>query len=303
MTNSRKFWDLEVDGIDVVELLGGDRSLATEEFANLVNKLGTVGDELHADLLQLLSYRRFDNDEARRIWQGILKHKRKMTAKLGRDPGVRVSALDYLTNIRHLLDSPRIVDRGDFGELVSHVHIDELTGMFNRRHVRTMFQHEIRRARRYSKTLSLMLIDIDNFKTINDSFGHIAGDRVLVALADLLREVCRETDTIGRFGGDEIVVIAPEAKKSDAFALAERIRRAARERRLFLDEEKREQEIRFSISVGIATYPDDSQESAELLHLADEALYASKKRGRDVVSIYDRDAGRAAEGDIREAGA
>ncbi len=285
MTNSRKFWDLEADGIDVVELLGGDRSLATDEFAELINKLGTVGDELHSDLLQLLSYRRFENDEARRIWQGILKHKRKMTAKLGRDPGVRVSALDYLTNVRQLLSSPRIVDHTDFRQLIDHVHIDELTGMFNRRHVKTIFQNEIRRARRYSKTLSLMLIDIDNFKRINDSFGHAAGDRVLLELAGLLSEVCRETDTIGRVGGDEILVIAPEAKKSDALALAERIRRAARERRLFLDEKKREQEIRFSISVGIATYPEDSQESAELLQRADEALYSAKRRGRDVVSI------------------
>ena len=303
MSNTRHFRRLEERGIDLVELLGGDQSLPGDSFAKIVNEVQAVGDELYADLMHLLSHRRFPEDEARRLWQGILKHKRKLTSRLGRDPGVRVAALDYLTNVRHVLQSARILDRGDFEQLRSSVYVDELTGLYNRRHIQTMYQREVRRARRYSNSLSVMTIDIDSFKQINDTHGHAAGDQVLVALAELLREVCRATDTIGRLGGDEILVLLPEARKSDAFALAERIRRAAREKRISVRAEvgsgkeasgEDRQSIGFSISIGVATYPDDSQESAELLELSDEALYASKRRGRDVVSLYPDSRGESA---------
>lgn len=284
MSNYRQYRELEAKGIDLVELLGGDRPLSPDEFRALVDAIPSAGEDLYVDLLNLLTNRRFPVEEARQLWRGILRHKRKLAAKLERDPGVRLAALDYLHNVRHILSHPRLLDRKDFETVLDSLHTDELTGLFNRRHLKATYQLELRRARRYGKHLSLMLLDIDDFKGINDRFGHPVGDDVLVDVAKLLTHVCRETDTIGRFGGDEIVVLLPETSKHDAYILAERIRREARERDL-TPASRPGQHLRFSLSIGIATYPEDSQESAALLSLADEALYASKGRGKDAVSV------------------
>ena len=286
MSNYPQYRDLELRGIDVVELLGGTRPLDSEEFRALVNGIEAVGGELYVDLLYLLTHRRFSPDEAQEMWRGIIEHKRGLESQLGRDPGVRLSALDYLQNVRKVIRSPRLIDRGDFEEVMNSVSTDPLTGLYNRRHLRATYQIELRRARRYSNPLTILLLDIDHFKAINDSHGHFAGDRVLVALADLLRDVCRETDTIGRHGGDEVMVLLPETKKDDAYTLAERIRRAAADREVELEGGAT---VHFSLSIGVSTYPDDSQEPEELLQLADEALYTSKGRGRDVVSLYEHD--------------
>ncbi|MFQ5653983.1 MAG: GGDEF domain-containing protein [Planctomycetota bacterium] len=287
MSNIREFRDLEAQGVDIVELLAGDRTLAPREFLEIVNRVKSADEDLYGDLLYLLTHHRFAAADTRSIWRSIVKHKRRMAARLGRNPGIRLAALDYLTNIRDLIKWPRIVDRGDFDRLVGHVNSDDLTGLFNRRHMNEAFRRELRRSRRYSKALTVMLIDVENFKAVNDTYGHPAGDKVLVELARLLGEVCRETDIIGRYGGDEILVLLPEARKRDAFALAERLRRAARDREILAGEDGK-QRIQISLSIGLATYPDDSQETEELLRCADDALYQSKHRGRDVVSIYDR---------------
>ena len=108
MSNYRQFRHLESQGIDLVELLGGDRPLEPEEFRQVVNTVQSAGDELYVDLLYLLTNRRFPADEAQQLWRGILRHKRKLQAKLGRDPGVRLSALDYLHNVRRILSNPRL---------------------------------------------------------------------------------------------------------------------------------------------------------------------------------------------------
>ncbi len=284
MSNYRQFRELEARGIDLVELLGGDRPLDTEEFRQVVNTVQSAGDELYVDLLFLLTNRRFQAEEAQQLWRGILRHKRRLAAKLGRDPGVRLSALDYLHNVRRILANPRLLDRSDLDAVLDSLHTDDLTGLFNRRHIKSTYQLELRRARRYGKHLSLMLIDVDDFKSVNDRFGHAAGDEVLVAVSKLLTEVCRETDTIGRYGGDEMVALLPETSKQDAWVLAERICQAAREREV-VPSFRPETRLRVSLSIGVATYPEDSQESAELLRLADAALYASKERGKDAVSL------------------
>ncbi|MCI0650906.1 MAG: GGDEF domain-containing protein [Planctomycetes bacterium] len=280
--------ELEAQGIDLLELLSGDRPVDSQSFFTAVNRLKSADDEIYSDLLQLLTTRRFSAAEARELWRGILKHKNRMTELLGANPGVRLAALDYLGRVRKVIRQPRLLDRRDFEHLEESVITDELTGLYNRRFMKGAYQREIRRARRYAKALTVMLIDIDRFKNLNDTYGHALGDQVLVAVAGLLREVCRETDIIGRFGGDEIVVLLPETRKQDAFTLAERVRSAARDRTPLAGPSPG-QEVRFSLSIGLATYPDDSQETAELLEFADRALYQSKERGRDTVSHYGKD--------------
>ncbi len=155
---------------------------------------------------------------------------------------------------------------------------DPLTGIPNRR----VMEHDIDRysrlARRYKKPLSLVMIDIDNFKGVNDTYGHATGDEVLKKVARLIRESIRETDTVYRYGGEEFAVLCPETDKSGAYELAERIREKVRETRLFIDGDRA---IYITISLGVASFPDDTEDPAELLAIADISLYRAKSEGKD----------------------
>ena len=169
MSNYEAFRELESRGVDVLELLAGDRSLGSAEFLELVNRVERAGDDLYSDLLLLITNRRFPPATAATLWRGILDHKTELTARLGRNPGVRVSAADYLTNVRETLAAPRIVDRADYDTLVEHVAVDALTGLATRRAILERYDRELRRARRYQKSLTVLVIDLDRFKEINDS--------------------------------------------------------------------------------------------------------------------------------------
>lgn len=152
---------------------------------------------------------------------------------------------------------------------------DELTGLFNRRYISELLIEEIRRAARYNNALSLLIIDIDNFKTINDTHGHDAGDQVLQAFSKLLLEVNRDTDKVGRWGGEEFVVILPHASSDKALTLAERVR-------IKVVEDGFQPVDSFTVSIGIATYEEgDTAES--LIKRADKALYSAKNQGKNRV--------------------
>ena len=132
MSNVEPFRDLEGRGVDIVELLAGDRALGSQEFLELVNRVQRAGDDLYSDLLYLLTHHRFPPATAAKLWRGILKHKEKLEKRLGRNPGVRIAAADYLTNVRPTIERPRVVGREDFDTVLRHVAVDPLTELANR---------------------------------------------------------------------------------------------------------------------------------------------------------------------------
>ena len=152
---------------------------------------------------------------------------------------------------------------------------DELTGLFNRRYFDQKLQEEIDRSARYGRSVSLILGDIDNFKTYNDEYGHQKGDEVLRAVADLLRGSCRSSDTPARYGGEELAIILPETDIDGAFRVAEKARSLIAARagdvagRIV------------TISMGISAFGTDNNEPAELVAAADRALYRAKSEGRN----------------------
>lgn len=301
MSNYEPFRELESRGVDIVELLSGDRSLGPDDFLELVNRVDRAGDDLYSDLLHLLTHHRYPPATAASLWRGILRHKEKLEKQLGRNPGVRIAAADYLTNIRPTVDRPRLVGREDFETVLRHVTIDSLTSLSNRRHILDRYESELRRSRRYSKDFSILLVDFDRFKEVNDTYGHAAGDRVLVEVARRLVETCRETDAVGRTGGDELLILLPETRGADGLALADRLRRAISDEPVVIDEEGTT--VPMSISVGLATFPEDGRDAESLLARADEALYRSKRGGRDSVSAAERTPrDDAAPGPRREGG-
>jgi len=152
---------------------------------------------------------------------------------------------------------------------------DSLTGLHVRRYFMAKLQDEIHRTERYNKTLSIIMADLDNFKTINDTYGHTAGDRVLKSVGDYLKNSIRDVDSIGRFGGEEFIMFLPETTKKAAHVLADRLRVGVS--KIQVDKKL----PRITISLGISTFPEDGKTLNELLEHADAALYHAKENGRN----------------------
>jgi len=158
---------------------------------------------------------------------------------------------------------------------------DELTGINNRRHFQQMLQMEWKRAVRFRRQLSLIMLDVDHFKEYNDTFGHLQGDSVLKHIGVLLKKNLREVDTVARFGGEEFVLLLPDTDKRGAVVVAEKVRAVVAGHK-FLDDELKDTR-RITISAGVATYPDDVGEMEDLIDQADIALYRAKEKGRNLV--------------------
>ncbi|WP_051617343.1 GGDEF domain-containing response regulator [Desulfonatronovibrio hydrogenovorans] len=154
---------------------------------------------------------------------------------------------------------------------------DELTGLWNRRHFMDTLNKEMERARRYNQRFSLIMLDIDHFKKINDQYGHDAGDSILEHLAGLVKKHLRQVDVPGRLGGEEFAIILPQTDMNGAYMMAERLRTAMEETSFNYDQTV----IKFTISLGVAEYQLDSLHQDQLLKMADAALYQAKKQGRN----------------------
>jgi len=161
---------------------------------------------------------------------------------------------------------------------------DSLTGLLNRRYFQERMSEEIERSRRHHLPLSLIMLDVDNFKQVTDRLGHLIGDEVLKATARCLRNSIRTIDVAARYGGEEFTVILPQTSKADAQTIAERI--CAEVYRLDLPFIKPDQKIVLSVSLGLATYPEDAETLEDLIRNADIALYAAKSQGKNRVIVY-----------------
>ena len=159
---------------------------------------------------------------------------------------------------------------------------DSLTGLMNRRELNRVLEEELERARRYERPLALLWIDFDHFKEINDSWGHAAGDAVLCSVSKVLQESVRSVDAVGRFGGEEFVIVLPEMGQEEARDTAERLRLRVRNKPVLLDSGH---SVPVTISIGIAVYPVHGHTLDNLCASADKAMYQAKKQGRDCVAL------------------
>ncbi len=156
---------------------------------------------------------------------------------------------------------------------------DGLTGVFNHRRFQETMQAELVRAERHRRPVSVLMVDVDFFKKVNDTLGHPAGDDLLRRLAQVLGQDLRQTDLIARYGGEEFAVILPETSKTEAMQVAERMRVAVEER---INAEGNWPN-RVTVSIGVATYPEDGKEGEQILVAADQAMYVAKRQGRNRV--------------------
>lgn len=234
-------------------------------------------------LRRLFPYVQFNEREAADRSAAIDAHRRELSSRLGRNIGLSVAALDYLLHISHDLVDPTIVEQEALEVLERRSVTDPLTGLFNRHHFEATLKREVARCLRYSARLSLLLMDVDQLKAVNDRCGHQAGDQVLERVAGAIRNSLRGADVACRYGGDEFAIILPETDAGAGRLVAERIRTEVAAAALG-EEIAPGASSKVTVSGGLAEWRRAATSEAQLLAAADQALYLAKRCGGNAVT-------------------
>jgi diguanylate cyclase (GGDEF)-like protein len=209
---------------------------------------------------------------------------------VAKDDSIGIMAVDSYTDFAHFpaeeiemlsaiaRQASVLIENARLHEQVEQQAIaDPLTGLYNHRHLHERLEQEIARAKRTGRSVAVLMLDIDNMKLINDTYGHQVGDEALRLLASALQSSCRSEDIPGRYGGDEFMVILPEADGAEAERIGERVQAGLADS--YVEGESKDGCVPVRVSMGIACYPSDATVMHELVALADSALYRSKQRG------------------------
>ncbi|MFW6254851.1 MAG: diguanylate cyclase [Chitinivibrionales bacterium] len=268
----------------VIEQASGDVVTHILDHENALIEIGKKAGSYYRDIIFALIHIRLPEEEAKRDWDEILKHKYTMSETLGRNVGIHVATLDYYTNIKRRVLSPKIIDAQEYVDTASRAITDELTRAYNRRFMEEEFRRLFALAKTRRKQFSVVMLDLDHFKTYNDLNGHITGDIALIELVRILHAVCSSEDTVARYGGEEFVILLPGQNLSQAIEKAQHILTAVYDYRFV-----NEQELpngRLSVSLGVTSFRDDISSPAEMLDEADVALYRAKNEGRNRVKVF-----------------
>lgn len=265
--------------LDLINEIFSDDDAAEEKVLATAESLYRSGEKnIYARLIHVMCHLRLNATEAKRTWENILKHRDDLEQKLGRKTGFRVALLDYFVNESRELKNPKVIEIHVYAETARQAAIDELTGVFNRRFFDNALERELKQASRRNREFSLLIVDIDNFKKVNDTHGHTTGDAVISALGKLLKRSIRSEDTPCRIGGEEFAVIFPETDPDGAMVVSEKIRSEFAKLRIAATD--------LSLSGGLATFPGDGKTAAELIDRADQMLYFAKYSGKNRVICY-----------------
>ncbi|MFH0919220.1 MAG: GGDEF domain-containing protein [Fibrobacterota bacterium] len=270
---------------EIIGIASGDMGSRIESIEHFKEVTKGYGGNFYSDLIYMLTNIRLDEAVAREDWQSILRHKHIMSEKLCRNVGIRVATLDFYTNIRKQIASPKIIDMREYTQTVRESITDPLTLCYNRRYFDYTFKHFFTLAQDTGAPLSLCMLDLDYFKLYNDKNGHITGDFALIELARILNAVTRRTDVVSRYGGEEFVVILPGTLLDEAARVAEKIRKAVDDFRF-----SGEQALpggRLTVSIGAAALTPAIKGPLGLLSVADKALYRAKAEGRNRVVLQE----------------
>lgn len=232
---------------------------------------GSKGAFLQEFLLGLVSLE-VSETESLSHWEGVLAHQRHLAEKLSRPVTLRTAAVDYLSEL-NILQNPILMEYEELRRLRHNAATDPLTGLNNRRIFEEHLHREINRSSRYGSSFALLSMDLRKFKSVNDTYGHAAGDEILRSVARASLEVIRASDITCRIGGDEFTILLPQAERLSAEILAERIARKFEEYAGAIAPK-----TSVGIDYGIAIFPQDGHDSASLFASADKTLYTRKHR-------------------------
>ena len=269
--NNESFTSKFISGI------AGDRMLNDKEKILFEKLLKESNEDLYVKILFYITHQIFDIEQAKTLWGEIINHKNYLTKILKRNVEITVATLDYLTNIKDEIKNPKLIGEAFMGKIAEISSIDPLTKLYNRYYLHVKMEEEIKRFKRYNSTFSIILIDIDNFKHINDTRGHQKGDEVLVELSNIISKSLRELDICARYGGDEFIIVLPHTDIASSKEIAERIRSTVKK--------YYSKNLKITISIGLANCPISAKTKRYLIYKADNALYISKKNGKNRISI------------------
>jgi len=262
--------------VELVSAFAGDRVMTKSERALVSRQKDERGKGFYSDLLYTISHHYFAPEIAEALWKEILQHKYVMSQRLARNVRITVATLDYLSNITSDFTSPTLISEAHVSEMAALSMRDGMTGLYNHTSCYELLELECRGHGRHGTGLSLILMDIDDFKLVNDRYGHQEGDRILIALARTLTEQVRDSDICCRLGGEEFVVILPfTGSLAEACEIAERIREQAASITCGANG--------ITISAGVAVADRATRTPQQLIEKADRALYRAKKSGKNLV--------------------
>lgn len=280
------FRELEMKKLHVDNIINlMEDKLSVEEINDCANsnfyldKLKSkMGANIYSLLILSLTHEEFSEKIARKYWFKIIHHMKKINALLGRNVGISVAAMDYLSNIKGILARPRIISEEKSIALAETCTKDELTDLLERKAFNVYLDKEISRFKREKAPLSFMMLDVDNFKKVNDFYGHQKGDTVLHELGVLIKTIVREMDLAARYGGEELSIIMPNTTIHEASLLAERLR---------LKIERHDFDgVTITISIGLSEMSSFVDTKEQLIKTADDALYAAKSEGKNKVVCF-----------------
>ncbi len=244
--------------------------------ADWENIFALSNQEEFSNLLYVLTHKQYKEDEAEKLWFEILEHNKSLEKSLDRDPGLLVSALDYLWNFSNQLKAPYLTEEEHIEYLKEKAIKDDLTGLCTRDVFNYFIDKEIANAKRYKTHLALAIMDIDDFKGINDTHGHNKGDEVLTELAELIQSHMRESDLAIRYGGEEFAIVMRETPGPQALETMQRLKDKIAETKLA--------GLSITISIGVSEFNPEIHTSKSLfLESSDKAMYNAKRSGKNRV--------------------
>lgn len=264
---------------EIISVLGQDNGETAEILKQVEEVRKEKANSLYSDLIYTLAHLHFSENQARLHWEKVLQHKQEMSRKLGRNVGIRVALLDYFINLQQKIENPKIIEIDIFEKTMLSAVTDGLTGLYNHRFFQDRLEEETERASRYGASLSLLMIDVDDFKVYNDSNGHIAGDVLLVDISKIIMQAVRKVDVVSRYGGEEFTVILPSTKKKGAMTIAGRICQKIAAGHFPNQAVMPAKKV--TVSIGVASFPEDGSSKMDLLDCADKLLYQAKSLGKN----------------------
>ncbi|MBN1410806.1 MAG: phosphoenolpyruvate--protein phosphotransferase [Spirochaetales bacterium] len=271
-------------GLDVIKFLVEDKKHSAKESKEIDRIKSKYKGSLYRRIVFELTHITINDEKnAKELCEQIAVHEKHLSKLLGRNVGIEVAALDFIKNVSGIKNHFSIIEKSKMKTIAKHAIEDDKTKTFSFPLIYSDIDKEIERTNRYGRNFSLLFLDIDGFKRINDSYGHQFGDRALVEISDLIGSSIRKVDTIYRYGGDEFVVLLPESGSAEASQIALKIRKIMKTRK------KPDDSVigNITLSMGIASYGEHDIDNAEkLLASADKAVYMAKRTGKDKICKY-----------------
>ncbi|MFV0436567.1 MAG: GGDEF domain-containing protein [Desulfopila sp.] len=259
------------------------KAINDDEFIRQLNTLiQDHGEVVCPIILNIIANIDITQNTAKKYWNDIQNHRLQLMQTLGRAVTLTTATSDYLQCYTNFLHTSCLVDAEAFERAVSGTIHDNLTGLFNRPYFNETYELQIALARRYHMDLSILFLDIDDFKDVNDTYGHKAGDYALQKIAEIIQTSKRESDIAARYGGEEFVMLLPNTNCSEAAVLAERIRAEVDTTLIMCND----MPIHLTISGGLASFPLNADNPKDLLFMADSAVYLAKGSGKNTISQF-----------------